>query len=60
MSRVSYMIRRRVKNGCIVTWVEVGRSMHNYGYAVDVVDKFRGYYIDWNRLSVIGDFCGFS
>ncbi len=48
----------RTENGHIVTWSEPGRSLHNYGYAVDVVDKWRGYNIDWKELKKIGAYCG--
>jgi hypothetical protein len=48
----------RTENGHIVSWAEAGKSIHNYGYAVDVVDRWRGYYINWKRLSKIGEYCG--
>lgn len=50
----------RVENGRIVSWATPGKSMHNYGYAVDVVDRWRGYYINWKRLGKIANFCGLS
>jgi len=48
----------RTENGHIITWSESGRSLHNYGFAVDVVDRWRGYNIDWKKLGKIGAFCG--
>ena len=50
----------RTENGHIVTWSEPGKSLHNYGYAVDVVDRWRGYDIDWKKLGKIGAFCGLA
>lgn len=48
----------RVEDGNIVSWATAGKSMHNYGYAIDVVDRWRGYYINWKRLARIANFCG--
>jgi hypothetical protein len=48
----------RTENGHIITEVAGGRSLHNYGLAVDVVDRWRGYDIDWERLGRIGAWCG--
>jgi len=48
----------RTEDGHIVTWAEPGKSLHNYGFAVDVVDRWRGYNIDWKKLGKIGAFCG--
>src|SRR3989344_5426289 len=48
----------RTVDGNIVTWAEPGRSMHNYGFAVDVVDRWRGYDIDFDKLAKIGAYCG--
>jgi peptidoglycan L-alanyl-D-glutamate endopeptidase CwlK len=48
----------RTENGHIVSWATPGKSIHNYGFAVDVVDRWRGYYINWKRLAKIGEFCG--
>lgn len=48
----------RTENGHIVTWAEPGRSLHNYGFAVDVVDRLRGYNIDFDKLAKIGAYCG--
>ena len=45
-------------DGHIVTWAEPGRSLHNYGFAVDVVDRWRGYNIDFDKLAKIGTYCG--
>ncbi len=46
----------RTVDGHIVT--HTVRSIHNYGFAVDVVDRFRGYEVDWERLGRIGFYCG--
>lgn len=48
----------RTENGHVVTEVEGGRSLHNFGLAVDVADRDRGYRIDWDRLGRIGAYCG--
>lgn len=48
----------RTVNGHIVTWAEPGKSLHNYGFAIDVVDRWRGYDINWKKLAKIGIFCG--
>ncbi len=48
----------RTINGHIVTEAIAGKSIHNYGFAVDVVDRWRGYNINWARLVKIGAYCG--
>lgn len=48
----------RLEDGNIVSWAVPGKSMHNYGYAIDVVDRWRGYYVNWKRLGRIANFCG--
>jgi len=48
----------RTENGHIVTEVAGGRSLHNFGLAVDVADRWRGYDVDWERLGRIGAYCG--
>jgi len=48
----------RTENGHIVSWSPPGKSLHNYGFAVDVVDRWRGYDVNWKRLAKIGAFCG--
>ena len=48
----------RSENGHIVTEVAGGRSLHNFGLAVDVADRSRGYDLDWDRLGRIGTYCG--
>ncbi len=48
----------RLENGTVVTEAPPGHSLHNYGFAVDVVDKRRGYNIDWQKLIAIGAYCG--
>jgi peptidoglycan L-alanyl-D-glutamate endopeptidase CwlK len=47
----------RTINGHIVTEAEPGHSLHNYGYAVDVADKYKGYNINWTRLVKIANYC---
>jgi peptidoglycan L-alanyl-D-glutamate endopeptidase CwlK len=44
----------RTKPGPIVTNARGGESMHNFGLAFDVVDKEKGYNIDWDKLGDIG------
>jgi hypothetical protein len=48
----------RTVDGHIVSWAEPGKSLHNYGFAVDVVDRWKGYNVDWKKLGEIGAFCG--
>lgn len=48
----------RTINGHIVTEAIPSKSIHNYGYAVDVVDRWSGYNINWTRLGNIGTYCG--
>lgn len=48
----------RTVDGHIVTEAQAGSSIHNYGYAVDVTDRWKGYDIDWNQLVAIGAYCG--
>lgn len=48
----------RTEDGHIVSWATPGKSIHNYGFAVDVVDRWRGYYVNWKKLARIGEFCG--
>jgi hypothetical protein len=48
----------RTENGHIVSWAEPGKSLHNYGYAVDVVDRWKGYDVDWKKIAKIAAFCG--
>ena len=43
--------------GHIVTQALPGKSIHNYGFAVDVVDRWRGFDINWQRLGKIGTYC---
>ena len=47
----------RTINGHIVTEAPPGHSLHNYGYAVDVADRVRGYNINWTRLVKIAVYC---
>lgn len=48
----------RIIDGHIVSEASAGRSIHNYGYAVDITDRWRGYNINWPRLVAIGAYCG--
>jgi len=48
----------RTVNGHIVTEAPGGRSIHNFGFAVDVVDRWREYDINWEKLAKIGAYCG--
>ena len=50
----------RTEDGHIVSWAPEGKSIHNYGYAVDVVDRWRGYNINWKKLAKIGEYCGLA
>jgi len=47
----------RTEDGHIVSEAPPGHSLHNYGYAVDVVDREAGYDIDWDKLIAIGNYC---
>ena len=48
----------RLEDGTIVSEAPPGHSLHNYGFAVDVVDRINGYNIDWPQLIAIGAYCG--
>ena len=48
----------RVVNGHIVTEAQGGRSIHNFGFAVDVVDRWEEYDIDFDKLGKIAEYCG--
>jgi hypothetical protein len=48
----------RADNGDIITEAPGGKSIHNFGFAVDVVDRKREYNINWERLAKIGAYCG--
>ncbi|MCL4405031.1 MAG: M15 family metallopeptidase [Patescibacteria group bacterium] len=48
----------RLEDGEVVTEAPPGHSLHNYGFAVDVADRIRGYNIDWQELIAIGAYCG--
>lgn len=48
----------RTVDGHIISEAPPGRSIHNYGYAVDIVDRWRGFDIDWDNLHEIGTYCG--
>lgn len=48
----------RTEDGHVITEVRGGRSVHNFGFAVDVADERRGYRINWDRLGRIAAYCG--
>ncbi len=48
----------RLEDGTIVSEAPPGHSLHNYGLAVDIVDRYQGYNIDWPQLIAIGAYCG--
>jgi hypothetical protein len=48
----------RLEDGTIVSEAPPGHSLHNYGFAVDIVDRIKGYNIDWPQLIAIGAYCG--
>ena len=48
----------RTRPGRIVTYAKANQSLHNFKCAIDVVDKKKGYDIDWNKLGKIGESCG--
>ncbi len=45
-------------SGPVVTNAKPGQSSHNYGLAIDVVDRKKGYDIDWKKLGKIGKQAG--
>lgn len=49
----------RTKPGKIVTNAKGGESLHNYGVAIDIVDRYQGYDVDWNELGKLGESLGF-
>ena len=48
----------RLEDGEVVSEAPPGHSLHNYGFAVDVVDRWKGYKLDWPQLIAIGNYCG--
>ncbi len=50
----------RTVDGHIVTEAPPGRSLHNYGYAVDVADRTAGYNLNWQKLVQIATYCGLA
>ncbi|HUT96245.1 MAG TPA: M15 family metallopeptidase [Candidatus Paceibacterota bacterium] len=48
----------RTIDGHIITEAPGGRSIHNFGFAVDVVDRWKEYDIDFDRLGKIAEYCG--
>jgi hypothetical protein len=48
----------RLENGEVVSEAPPGHSLHNYGFAMDIVDRWKGYNIDWPQLIAIGAYCG--
>jgi hypothetical protein len=47
----------RKVDGHIVTEASGGRSIHNFGFAVDIVDRWDEYNINWEKLGQIASFC---
>ncbi len=47
----------RTANGHIVSEAPPGHSLHNYGYAVDIVDRTGGYNLNWTKLTNIATYC---
>lgn len=50
----------RTKPGAIVTNANAGDSYHNYGLALDVVDRKLGYNTNWSEIGKIGKKAGFE
>ena len=48
----------RTVNGHIVTEALGGRSIHNFGFAVDVVDRWKEYDVNWEKIGKIAEYCG--
>lgn len=48
----------RTKPGAIVTNAKPGQSLHNQRRALDIVDRIKGYDMDWEKLGKIGESCG--
>jgi hypothetical protein len=48
----------RLEDGEVVSEAPPGHSLHNYGFAVDIVDRRKGYDLDWPQLIAIGKYCG--
>jgi len=48
----------RTVNGHIVTEAPAGKSIHNFGLAIDIVDRWREYDINWDKLDKIAKYCG--
>lgn len=48
----------RTVNGHIVTEALGGKSIHNFGFAVDVVDRWKEYNVNWDRITKMAEYCG--
>jgi peptidoglycan L-alanyl-D-glutamate endopeptidase CwlK len=48
----------RLEDGHVVSEAPPGHSLHNYGFAVDIVDRWKGYDLNWSQLIAIGAYCG--
>ncbi len=48
----------RTVDGHIVSDTPAGRSIHNFGFAVDVADRIWAFNIDWAKLGKIAAYCG--
>ena len=47
----------RTVNGHIITEAQGGKSIHNFGFAVDMVDRWKGYDIDWGKIGKMAEYC---
>jgi len=52
-----YLLQTQSEN-YIVTYAKAGESYHNFGLAIDIVDRVKGYNIDWVALRKIAVSCG--
>jgi len=52
-----YLLKKQSEN-YIVTYAKAGESFHNFGLAIDIVDRVKGYNIDWVALRKIAVSCG--
>lgn len=52
--------RRGIPGEKIVTNAKGGQSNHNFRIAIDVVDRSKGYNIDWAKLGKLGKSCGLA
>jgi hypothetical protein len=48
----------RTLPGDVITNAPGGKSLHNFGHAVDVADRIQAYDINWQEIQKIGAYCG--